>query len=132
MKKINVTMIDSITIKLFFFFKQKTAYEMRNSDWSSDVCSSDLAQDGCLRRVDDRGRQHRAESAAIGNREGAAGELFQAELAVLGLLAELGDRKSVVAGKSVSVRVGLGGRRSHKKKKTQHQNQTAQRHLQIN
>src|SRR3546814_6705926 len=26
----------------FFFFKQKTAYEMRISDWSSDVCSSDL------------------------------------------------------------------------------------------
>src|SRR3546814_5433861 len=29
-------------IILFFFFKQKTAYEMRISDWSSDVCSSDL------------------------------------------------------------------------------------------
>src|SRR3546814_8143667 len=29
---------------LFFFFKQKTAYEMRISDWSSDVCSSDLVQ----------------------------------------------------------------------------------------
>src|SRR3546814_5250694 len=28
----------------FFFFKQKTAYEMRISDWSSDVCSSDLTQ----------------------------------------------------------------------------------------
>src|SRR3546814_7602921 len=28
----------------FFFFKQKTAYEMRISDWSSDVCSSDLNQ----------------------------------------------------------------------------------------
>src|SRR3546814_5576694 len=28
---------------MFFFFKQKTAYEMRISDWSSDVCSSDLA-----------------------------------------------------------------------------------------
>src|SRR3546814_1836595 len=33
----------------FFFFKQKTAYEMRISDWSSDVCSSDLLGD------DDRG-----------------------------------------------------------------------------
>src|SRR3546814_4689834 len=32
----------------FFFFKQKTAYEMRISDWSSDVCSSDLRQfPGC-------------------------------------------------------------------------------------
>src|SRR3546814_16548582 len=30
----------------FFFFKQKTAYEMRISDWSSDVCSSDLGQVG--------------------------------------------------------------------------------------
>src|SRR3546814_10979445 len=29
---------------MFFFFKQKTAYEMRISDWSSDVCSSDLAK----------------------------------------------------------------------------------------
>src|SRR3546814_7424802 len=29
---------------LFFFFKQKTAYEMRISDWSSDVCSSDLEE----------------------------------------------------------------------------------------
>src|SRR3546814_20304036 len=28
----------------FFLFKQKTAYEMRISDWSSDVCSSDLSQ----------------------------------------------------------------------------------------
>src|SRR3546814_10861135 len=30
----------------FFFFKQKTAYEMRISDWSSDVCSSDLSREG--------------------------------------------------------------------------------------
>src|SRR3546814_3369086 len=29
---------------IVFFFKQKTAYEMRISDWSSDVCSSDLAE----------------------------------------------------------------------------------------
>src|SRR3546814_3857931 len=31
-----------IVCAIFFFFKQKTAYEMRISDWSSDVCSSDL------------------------------------------------------------------------------------------
>src|SRR3546814_10306303 len=31
---------------VFFFFKQKTAYDMRISDWSSDVCSSDLACSG--------------------------------------------------------------------------------------
>src|SRR3546814_3240457 len=34
---------------MFFFVKQKTAYEMRISDWSSDVCSSDLERSGhCL------------------------------------------------------------------------------------
>src|SRR3546814_18444647 len=33
----------------FFFFKQKTAYEMRISDWSSDVCSSDLSFCGLQR-----------------------------------------------------------------------------------
>src|SRR3546814_1469519 len=33
-----------VSRSLFFFFKQKTAYEMRISDWSSDVCSSDLAR----------------------------------------------------------------------------------------
>src|SRR3546814_1161848 len=32
---------------LFLFFKQKTAYEMRISDWSSDVCSSDLGDARC-------------------------------------------------------------------------------------
>src|SRR3546814_6468755 len=31
-----------VDVWFFFFFKQKTAYEMRISDWSSDVCSSDL------------------------------------------------------------------------------------------
>src|SRR3546814_1772542 len=36
---------------VFFFFEQKTAYEMRISDWSSDVCSSDLL-------VEDEHRRH--------------------------------------------------------------------------
>src|SRR3546814_2212621 len=31
-------------LNVFFFFKHETAYEMRISDWSSDVCSSDLAE----------------------------------------------------------------------------------------
>src|SRR3546814_8605237 len=35
-------MLSSSIFLCFFFFKQKTAYEMRISDWSSDVCSSDL------------------------------------------------------------------------------------------
>src|SRR3546814_17712629 len=33
-----------VMLREFFFFKQKTAYEMRISDWSSDVCSSDLTE----------------------------------------------------------------------------------------
>src|SRR3546814_9798990 len=38
-----VFLVSSVLWSLvFFFFKQKTAYEMRISDWSSDVCSSDL------------------------------------------------------------------------------------------
>src|SRR3546814_5751847 len=36
------TVLRAFTLFFFFFFKQKTAYEMRISDWSSDVCSSDL------------------------------------------------------------------------------------------
>src|SRR3546814_17812102 len=63
----------------FFFFKQKTAYEMRISDWSSDVCSSDLLarrRDGCgvlrlqrqreIRRVR---RHHLADRHAAQDRE---------------------------------------------------------------
>src|SRR3546814_4122363 len=60
----------------FFFFKQKTAYEMRISDWSSDVCSSDLRHPSptlpCLRR---RGSQKlAAEAAPAGVRGPSQGE----------------------------------------------------------
>src|SRR3546814_11157073 len=41
----------------FFFFKQKTAYEMRISDWSSDVCSSDLPGVKDADRAADRDRE---------------------------------------------------------------------------
>src|SRR3546814_15363431 len=55
---------------LFFFFKQKTAYEMRISDWSSDVCSSDL----CVLEHLDRGRALAGDDARIVERvdEGVA------------------------------------------------------------
>src|SRR3546814_6307413 len=43
---------------LFFYFKQKTAYEMRISDWSSDVCSSDLRH-AVVGGGDDLRRRHR-------------------------------------------------------------------------
>src|SRR3546814_4042639 len=42
--------IISISIVFVCFFKQKTAYEMRISDWSSDVCSSDLQNAGVFGR----------------------------------------------------------------------------------
>src|SRR3546814_8944068 len=43
--------VGAVSVFEFFFFKQKTAYEMRISDWSSDVCSSDLYAQLC-RRMD--------------------------------------------------------------------------------
>src|SRR3546814_4039011 len=42
-----VSLMECIYV-FFFFFKQKTAYEMRISDWSSDVCSSDLVGVNCI------------------------------------------------------------------------------------
>src|SRR3546814_6913593 len=42
---------DDVVFLFFFFFKQKTAYEMRISDWSSDVCSSDLSPKRLKRKV---------------------------------------------------------------------------------
>src|SRR3546814_13925689 len=49
---------------VFFFFKQKTAYEMRISDWSSDVCSSDL--------IDGPGLSAALSSALLGTINGSA------------------------------------------------------------
>src|SRR3546814_4109080 len=42
----------SFCFAIFFFFKQKTAYEMRISDWSSDVCSSDLISEDELHALE--------------------------------------------------------------------------------
>src|SRR3546814_3872179 len=55
----------------FFFFKQKTAYEMRISDWSSDVCSSDLGAMAFFAR-----RQPRASGAAFVDDEIVAVAVF--------------------------------------------------------
>src|SRR3546814_16176408 len=89
-----------------------TAYELRISDWSSDVCSSDL---GIGDRADDI-----AATVAIeidrGAHEGAGHELGLAEGAGPGPDEGVGRdmaflaRKSVVLGKSVSVREDRGGR----------------------
>src|SRR3546814_21032818 len=126
-----------VYVTFFFFFKQKTAYEMRISDWSSDVCSSDLKNHFRVRgdeaRLPERLFRHLARHArpradAVRQRprfregtraEGAAGRgnLVPALFGALGRHRPCRpDRKSVVSGKSVSVRVDLGGRRIIKKK----------------
>src|SRR3546814_20062240 len=60
----------SLRYCFFFFFKQKTAYEMRISDWSSDVCSSDLA-DCHHRHFLRRNRQFRDAPRLHGKRRSA-------------------------------------------------------------
>src|SRR3546814_1336812 len=63
----------------FFFFKQKTAYEMRISDWSSDVCSSDLRWGGraianqSAGSLHDRASETPAASVAAGKTQAGGG-----------------------------------------------------------
>src|SRR3546814_12606837 len=127
---------------VLFFFKQKTAYEMRISDWSSDVCSSDLRASGlktavcgffAILRASDR-IAPRAK-ASEGNCE-AAGFSSTACVTSPGVTLlhiirnrQAGrivhrDRKSVGKGESVSVRVDLGGRRLIKKKRYRDREET--------
>src|SRR3546814_15380476 len=70
---------------LFFFFKQKTAYEMRISDWSSDVCSSDLIAafvKRARRCVRFDSRDHQPAAIAIGDRIGLT--QHEGDLATIG------------------------------------------------
>src|SRR3546814_1151807 len=100
-----------------FFFKQKTAYEMRISDWSSDVCSSDLIGSASRKRMGEK--QHRVDARHFGidrDRLGALlRDLDQREPAVprAGEAHRLDMRRSEErrVGTRVSVRVDLGGRR---------------------
>src|SRR3546814_11202804 len=89
---------------------------MRISDWSSDVCSSDLNAEGrAVGMLCNQGLH-------LG--DGHAARLRHSRHLALGIVrrnlrieaAARGDRKSVVLGKSVSVRVGIGGRLISKKK----------------
>src|SRR3546814_8975087 len=57
-----------LVVICFFFFKQKTAYEMRISDWSSDVCSSDLLERSLVLRNE---RADRAVGADIAHADDA-------------------------------------------------------------
>src|SRR3546814_14904098 len=101
---------------------------MRISDWSSDVCSSDLLRALQAERAaipDSNGhRIAELESALVEADAWSAPSRAEQLLAGLGL-----DRKSVVEGKSGDVRVDLGGRRSLKKNKkhTTDHTQTAYR-----
>src|SRR3546814_12966923 len=108
-----------------FLFKQKTAYERRISDWSSDVCSSDL-----LKVIDDvveiqliqvrhRRGVTKGQAVQVGIHRGCAERHLAAPPAIFDFAGV--DRTSVGSGKSVSVRVDLGGRRIIKnKRKTVH------------
>src|SRR3546814_12128417 len=96
---------------------------MRISDWSSDVCSSDLCD---LVPVVDHGMDvprvvlaERRRQHAVRQHLVLAIDLDVAEFRRIEVDHPGGDRKSVVEGKSVSVRVDLGGRRSIKKNTTQ-------------
>src|SRR3546814_6834352 len=89
-------LVSILFCKVFFFFKQKTAYEMRISDWSSDVCSSDLS----MRSI--------SATRARARTMPSQGQ---------GLVSKEIGRAS--CRESVSVRVDLGGRRIIKKKKIQ-------------
>src|SRR3546814_12616849 len=113
---------------IFFFFKQKPAYELRISDWSSDVCSSDLIE--IILTTGGTGfspRDNTPEAVKpLLRREmdGFSIAFHQKSLASVGVASmqsrafagQAGeDRKSVDEGKSVYVRVELGGRRFIKK-----------------
>src|SRR3546814_16620012 len=88
----------------FFFFKQKTAYEMRISDWSSDVCSSDLLiQEGYVGLM-----------KAVKRFDPERGVRL-VSFAVHWIKAEIG--RASCRERVVSVRVDLGGRRIIKKKR---------------
>src|SRR3546814_13455700 len=99
---------------------------MRISDWSSDVCSSDLPLATGPRRhpgAPPARREHRhggARHAELRPHRAAPG----ASARRLALGQGRGDRKSVVSGKSVAVRVDLGGRRNIKKKKRESVSET--------
>src|SRR3546814_18976421 len=105
-----------------FFCKQKTSYDMRISDWSSDVCSSDLFAAMCREGYEGIVSK-RADAPYRGKRTKTWLKIKctrRQEFVIVGWTesAAKGDRKSVVWGKSVSVRVDLGGRRIINKKIT--------------
>src|SRR3546814_7262189 len=72
-----------------FFFKQKTAYEMRISDWSSDVCSSDLDERDVAEQIDAVPVAQRPKEACLG-----------------AIVAHVGDERRIVMTALGQLRVG--------------------------
>src|SRR3546814_6944650 len=89
-----IHLIIVISYFLFFFFKQKTAYEIRISDWSSDVCSSDL-----VRAIDEDQRR-----ADIGQRETAV--LLRVQRPAVVVLHDAADHDQDAGPRSEERRVG--------------------------
>src|SRR3546814_6680179 len=102
----------------FFFFKQKTAYEMRISDCSSDVCSSDLV----LITTTDPGMARPAKTAVqlrlMRTTSKLGGAVGTVPAAGAGVGGGTGERKRVGQGTRVYARVDLGGHRILNKKHT--------------
>src|SRR3546814_1222408 len=96
-----------LLLDIIFFFKQKTAYELRISDWSSDVCSSDLARLLACRLIELELQHAREEIARVGRvagdvEFGARVERVRRPFArrddALILRAQLGPRRVVIGG----------------------------------
>src|SRR3546814_11866733 len=123
-------------LSFFFFFKHKTSYGMRISDWSSDVCSSDLHRRGPRRRhrlfepVYRGARQLPPPVDRLGGHgprqpprrrfeddELRFGRQYQGE----GVEGHLGRSEERGVGKEWSVRVDVGGRRNIKQNKLNEQ-----------
>src|SRR3546814_3697153 len=100
--------------QMLCFFKRKTAYEMRISDWSSVVCSSDLitiAYSILSLRADISPHSSTLHSRQVRRHPRARPTRRDGRRAAVGAVPthRIKDRKSVVLGKSVSVRQDLGG-----------------------
>src|SRR3546814_9542566 len=114
-----------LCLLFFFFFKQKTAYEMRISDWSSDVCSSDLFLVGVRQRARQRTRGRRVDPALELLGVDAIRDLIGADTATLeqGEDLRVGKTRGVQIGRAscrervCQYGVDLGGRRIIKKTK---------------
>src|SRR3546814_16329993 len=136
-------MVSFFLVLYVFFFKQKTAYEMRISDWSSDVCSSDLSQprralplvrldarrparsaDGAARRRDAADAQRRPVEAraaltwggGVPGCEGKGGNREQGMGHVAGAVLQRSEERRV--GKGWVIKCRTRWATSHSKKKT--------------